>query len=106
MIPRLGPDLPNITVVYEIRSMKKNRIWKVVAAVAIALSLCINTAVLPVMAEQILPHPDPIFTGKMGLTYENSQSVKADLKLPSTFGVEDAPNILLVMLDDVGLSTV
>lgn len=102
MIPRLGPDLPNITVVYEIRSMKKNRIWKVVAAVAIALSLCINTAVLPAMAEQILPHPDPIFTGKMGLTYENSQSVKADLKLPSTFGVEDAPNILLVMLDDVG----
>ncbi|NEQ72646.1 MAG: arylsulfatase [Okeania sp. SIO2C9] len=79
-----------------------NRICRGIVAIAIALSFFLNTAVLPAMAQQILPHPDPIFTGEMGLTYEDSQSEKADLKLPSTFGIENAPNILVVMLDDVG----
>lgn len=79
-----------------------HRILRGVVAFAIALSFFLNTSVLPAMSQQILPHPDPIFTGKMGLTYEDSQSEKADLKQPSTFGIENAPNILLVMLDDVG----
>jgi len=79
-----------------------NRILKGVVAIAIALSLYIQSSALPAMAQQILPHPDPIFTGKVGLTYEDSQSEKAELKVPSTFGIENAPNILLVMLDDAG----
>ncbi len=54
------------------------------------------------MAQQILPHPDPAFTGKIGLTYEDSEEVELQLKEPSTFGIENAPNILLVLLDDVG----
>ncbi|NEQ13644.1 MAG: hypothetical protein F6K44_07075 [Moorea sp. SIO3E2] len=45
-----------------------HRIWRAIAAIAIALSFFLNTAVLPAMAQQILPHPDPIFTGKIGLT--------------------------------------
>ncbi|MBP0021487.1 MAG: arylsulfatase [Cyanobacteria bacterium SBLK] len=78
------------------------RIMRGVAAIALSLSFYIQTSALPAMAQQILPHPDPIFTGKIGLTYEDSQSQKAELKIPSTFGIENAPNILLVMLDDVG----
>lgn len=71
-------------------------------AVAIVASFLLGTAIPPAMAQQILPHPDPIFTGKVGLTYEDSESEKAELKVPSTFGIENAPNVLLVMLDDAG----
>ncbi len=79
-----------------------HRIFKGVVAVAIAISLFLTTAAPPAMAQQILPHPDPAFTGKMGLTYEDSEATKPQLKQPSTFGIEDAPNILVVLLDDVG----
>ncbi|MBC6418453.1 MAG: arylsulfatase [Prochloron sp. SP5CPC1] len=82
--------------------MNLNCIWRMVVAVAIAVSLFLGTAIPPAMAQQILPHPDQPFTGKIDLTYENSEAVKPELKLPSTFGIEDAPNILLVLLDDVG----
>ena len=53
-------------------------------------------------AQEIIPHPDKPFTGKIGLTYKDSEAVKSELKLPQTFGIENAPNILLVLIDDVG----
>ncbi|MEL7034804.1 MAG: arylsulfatase [Cyanobacteria bacterium J06592_8] len=78
------------------------RIYKRVVAVAIAISLFLVMAVPPVRAQQIIPHPDAPFSGKIGLTYEDSEEVVPQLKIPETFGIQDAPNILLVMLDDVG----
>jgi arylsulfatase len=53
-------------------------------------------------AQEVLPRPEGPFTGKIGLTYKDSQSVKPELKVPATFGLEDAPNILLVLIDDCG----
>ncbi|MEQ9485367.1 hypothetical protein [Coleofasciculus sp. F4-SAH-05] len=79
-----------------------NRMWRIVVAVAIAAALFLQTAVSPAMAQQILPHPDDPFSGKIGLTVPQSVPDKPELKLPSTFGIENAPNILVVMLDDVG----
>ena len=51
-----------------------------------------------VAAGKQLPHPDPLFKGKIGETYKDStpdypQPVKAP---------KGAPNVLLVLLDDVG----
>ncbi|NEO81078.1 arylsulfatase [Moorena sp. SIO4G3] len=79
-----------------------NRILRGVVVFAIATSLLLTTIAPPAMAQQILPHPDPAFTGKIGLTYEDSKEVELKLKEPSSFGIENAPNILLVLLDDVG----
>ncbi len=45
--------------------------------------------------------PQP-FAGKIGLTYKDSTPVKPELKIPATFGLEDPPNILIVLIDDCG----
>ena len=50
----------------------------------------------------VLPRPEPPFAGKIGLTYKDSTAVKPKLKIPRNFGIEDAPNILLVLIDDCG----
>lgn len=68
----------------------------------ITLLITINIFSLPALAQELIPHPDKPFSGKVGLTYKDSQPVKSQLKLPSTYGLENAPNILLVLLDDVG----
>ncbi|MGF1518470.1 MAG: sulfatase-like hydrolase/transferase [Nodosilinea sp.] len=71
------------------------------AGLAIA-ALIFQTAVPPALAQEILPHPDKPFSGKIGLTYQTSEPVKSQLKLPENFGIENAPNVLLVLIDDVG----
>ncbi|QDT00685.1 arylsulfatase [Adhaeretor mobilis] len=53
-------------------------------------------------AQEVLPRPEGPFTGKIGLTYKDSEAVKPELKVPATFGIEDAPNILIVLIDDCG----
>ena len=53
-------------------------------------------------AQGVLPRPEEPFRGKIGLTYEDSTPVKPELKVPATFGLEDPPNILLVLIDDAG----
>ena len=53
-------------------------------------------------AQEVLPRPEEPFGGKIGLTYKDSTPVKPELKVPETFGLKDAPNILIVLLDDVG----
>ncbi|HSG72469.1 MAG TPA: arylsulfatase [Planctomycetaceae bacterium] len=53
-------------------------------------------------AQSQLPPPDTAFKGKIGLTYKDSTAVKPQLKVPQNFGIEDAPNILLVLIDDCG----
>jgi len=51
-------------------------------------------------AEEGLPKPDPVFQGEIGTTYDES---KADPKLFSApTAPKDAPNILLVLIDDIG----
>ncbi len=57
---------------------------------------------IPVCGQEVLPRPEPPFGGKIGLTYKDSEAVKPDLKVPATFGVQDPPNILIVLIDDCG----
>lgn len=52
--------------------------------------------------QELLPRPEGPFEGKIGLTYRDSQAVKPQLKIPETFGIKDAPNILVVLIDDCG----
>ena len=52
--------------------------------------------------QEVLPRPEEPFQGKIGLTYKDSTAVKPELKIPSTFGLENPPNILLVLVDDAG----
>ena len=53
-------------------------------------------------AQSQLPPPDKPFGGKIGLTYKDSVAEKPKLKIPQNFGIQDAPNILLVLIDDCG----
>src|SRR6185437_299118 len=46
----------------------------------------------------ILPLPDPGFKGRIGSTYAGSEA--DDIALPTA--PADAPNVLLILLDDVG----
>jgi arylsulfatase A-like enzyme len=55
-----------------------------------------------VHGQEVLPRPEEPFRGKIGLTYEDSEAVKPQLKIPATFGVEDPPNVLIVLIDDCG----
>ncbi|MBV8883336.1 MAG: sulfatase-like hydrolase/transferase, partial [Chroococcidiopsidaceae cyanobacterium CP_BM_RX_35] len=54
----------------------------------------------PAFASELLPQPGPKFQGKIGITYKNSQPDPSILIAPGA--KKDAPNILLVLLDDVG----
>ncbi|NEO80761.1 arylsulfatase [Moorena sp. SIO4G3] len=63
----------------------------------------------PALAQQMLPHPAQPFTAKIGLSYEDSANpysddVKPALESPELYGIENPPNILVVLLDDVGYS--
>ena len=74
-----------------------NRIWRMVVAVAIAVSLFLGTS--PALAEN-LPLPNPDFNGIIEETYETSTPDFNIMLGPEP--PEDSPNILLVLLDDVG----
>ncbi|MBO1349882.1 MAG: arylsulfatase [Hormoscilla sp. GUM202] len=79
--------------------MSLNRIWRVVVAVAIAISLFLGTA--PARAEN-LPLPDNEFNGTIRKTYRGS-TADEDLFLGwQNAPPPNAPNIMLVLLDDVG----
>ncbi|WP_152049309.1 arylsulfatase [Tautonia marina] len=66
---------------------------------AIAVLLLVP-AIAP--SQEVLPRPEEPFRGKIGLTYKDSEPVKPELKVPATFGLQEPPNILIVLLDDVG----
>ena len=55
-----------------------------------------------VAAQEVLPRPEEPFAGKIGLTYKDSVPVKPELKIPTSFGLKDPPNILIVLIDDCG----
>ncbi len=64
------------------------------------LFVFINIFTLPAFAvtSQVLPIPQPPFKGKIGITYKDS---KPDFPQPIAAPAK-APNVLLVLLDDVG----
>jgi arylsulfatase A-like enzyme len=49
-----------------------------------------------------LPIPDPPFAGKIGKTYKESKQAWPELPKPST----QAPNVVIILLDDVGFGQV
>jgi arylsulfatase A-like enzyme len=69
-------------------------------AVSVVISLV--TFISPALADtaKILPLPQPFFQGKIGSTYPES---KPDFPAPIA-APEKAPNVLLVLLDDVGFA--
>jgi hypothetical protein len=79
-----------------------SRIWKVTLSWVAIAALVLQSAVPLALAQELLPHPDKPFGGKIGLTDKTSEPFKIQLKLPATFGVDNAPNVLLVLIDDVG----
>lgn len=52
----------------------------------------------PVMAQEVLPRPEPPFKGVIGETYRDSTPDK----IPLTKAPEGAPNVLVVLIDDSG----
>ncbi|MBP0021482.1 MAG: arylsulfatase [Cyanobacteria bacterium SBLK] len=76
------------------------RIGKSIAIFAIALSFLLGTAVPPGMARD-LPLRDPEFHGNINETYVTSEADDNLLVSPAQ-PPEGAPNIVLIMLDDVG----
>ncbi|MBD2455833.1 sulfatase-like hydrolase/transferase [Nostoc sp. FACHB-87] len=82
----------------------KSKHWELFREIAkaIALSLLITLLMVnsPAFAatSEVLPVPFPEFKGKIGLTYKESQP---DFPQPITAPAK-APNVLLVILDDVG----
>jgi len=65
------------------------------AALIAAFSICL---VLPANAQEVLPHPQPPFKGKIGRTAAESTP---DFPKP-TEAPKGAPNVLLILTDDVG----
>ena len=52
----------------------------------------------PVMAQEVLPRPEPPFNGVIGETYKDSTPDK----IPLIRAPDGAPNILVVLIDDSG----
>ncbi|NEP12828.1 MAG: arylsulfatase [Symploca sp. SIO2C1] len=65
---------------------------------------CLGLLVPPALAQEILPQPDPEFKGDIGVTYETSGEPDKSI-MESPEAPDDAPNIVLVLLDDVGFSS-
>ena len=63
-----------------------------------AIALLMPSA-LPAIAQEVLPFPDPPMGGKVGPTMQ--ESVHKWREAPSHLP-DDAPNILIIMLDDAG----
>jgi len=72
-------------------------LWR---SLIVSLAIIILTVTSPALAatSKVLPIPQPEFKGKIGITYKDS---KPDFPQPITAPAK-APNVLLVILDDVG----
>ncbi|WNZ27052.1 arylsulfatase [Leptolyngbya sp. NK1-12] len=68
--------------------------------IVFGLALCMVLLPLPAFAEtsNVLPAPEPKFQGKIGITYKESQP---DFPQPIAAPAQ-APNVLLILLDDMG----
>ena len=72
-----------------------------IAALALIAFNLLNV-LRPTYAQEVLPLPEKPFTGKIGLTYKDSEAVKPQLQIPATFNLDNPPNILIVLIDDCG----
>src|SRR5262245_42923679 len=52
----------------------------------------------PVLAQEVLPRPEPPFKGVIGETYKDSTPEK----IPLIKAPDGAPNVLVVLIDDSG----
>jgi len=70
------------------------------AGISVSVAISLLTLTSPSLADtaKVLPIPQPSFQGKIGITYQES---KPDFPAPIT-APKNAPNVLLVLLDDVG----
>ncbi len=84
--------------------MRFNRFSRWVSPNVFSLLLIAAWLYLPTasVGQESLPRPEKPFAGKIGLTYKDSVAVKPELKIPATFGLQDPPNILIVLIDDCG----
>lgn len=73
-----------------------------IAFAVVVMTMVFTMHVDGVVAQEVLPRPEAPFAGKIGLTYKDSEAVKPQLKIPATFGLENPPNILIVLIDDCG----
>lgn len=66
-----------------------------------AFSVALAAGGVPLLSQEVLPKPEPPFKGKIGRTYKNSQLDR----IPVTRAPDGAPNVLVVLIDDVGYGT-
>lgn len=83
-----------------LRLTLRGAIARIAAGIALSLVISLLTVTSPALADtaKVLPIPQAPFRGKIGVTY--SESIP-DFPAPIT-APEKAPNVLLVLLDDVG----
>jgi len=86
-------------------SLPTARIWKVGAVMAIALSLLLETAAPPAIAQtvdgSVLPFPPVPSASVAGPTLDPPTTMNRREE-PNYIPIEDPPNILIILLDDVG----
>ena len=83
-----------------LRLTLRQAIARLAAGIAVSLVISLLTFTSPALADtaNVFPIPQPSFRGKIGITYQESTP---DFPAPIT-APEKAPNVLLVLLDDVG----
>ena len=81
----------------------KNKFAKLITTIVAVVIFSLAGLVPPASAQAILPQPDPEFNGDIDVSYKNSTPDTSILKSPEA--PEGAPNIVLVLLDDVGFSS-
>src|SRR5215831_12175520 len=67
-------------------------------AIAVSLNSCGSNSMSASASQEVLPHPEPEFKGKIGRTAkESTPDFPKEVQAP-----EGAPNVLLILTDDVG----
>ncbi|NEP35753.1 arylsulfatase [Moorena sp. SIO3B2] len=81
----------------------KIKLAKLITTIVAVVIFSLAGLVPPASAQAILPQPDPEFNGDIDVSYKNSTPDTSILQSPEA--PEGAPNIVLVLLDDVGFSS-
>lgn len=81
----------------------KQSFYKPLLTIAVSIVLILQSTILPAIAQELLPQSDPQFNGKIGITYKQSE-LDPDLLKPIE-APKDAPNIVLILIDDAGFGS-
>ena len=79
--------------------LKLKRLLNLLIVAIFSLGILVS----PALAQEVLPQPDPEFKGEIDVTYETSEPDISIMESPEA--PADAPNIVLVLLDDVGFAS-